>query len=62
MSGLVDLVFIKSPGVLQQRVSASKSEAMVLKRERVGCHFQVSDVLLFQIEKHKYLQFLLREK
>lgn len=44
----------------EMRISASKSEAMVLSCEKVACHFPVNDVLLSQIEKHKYLQFLLK--
>ncbi len=40
------------------RISASKSEAMVLSRKRVACPLQVGGVLLPQVEEFKYLGFL----
>ncbi len=40
------------------RISASKSEAMVLSRKRVACPLQVGGVLLPQVEEFKYLGVL----
>ncbi len=40
------------------RISASKSEAMVLSRKRVACPFKVGGVLLPQVEEFKYLGVL----
>ncbi len=42
------------------RISASKSEAMVLSRKRVACPLQVGGVLLPQVEEFTYLGVLSR--
>ncbi len=42
------------------RISASKSEAMVLSRKRVACPLQVGGVLLPQVEEFIYLGVLSR--
>ena len=44
--------------VAGMRVSASKSEAMVLSWKRVDCPPQVSGELLPQVEEFKYLRVL----
>ncbi len=43
---------------VEMRISASKSEAMVLSRKKVACPLQVGGVLLPQVEEFKYLGVL----